>query len=410
MLMTPQWRAGFQALPVVRTPPPYPLNVNTVTGTANGTGSLASPVNSLAIARDLCAGLPNWLIEVVAPESAPLRQEVLFETTENITVRGLNAQKWYIYGSDTISNVWSGSGPVYSKVLNYTLLTQVVVSSLTEVIGAKTFQRKLLQNTTTPTTPAAGEFGYSAGTLYVRLLDSSNPALQTFEVARRNACVSTIGFGTLTIQDGWARHSLVNGWHNGRAGQPIGTGNLNVVNSVAEYHVNGGVGSAGQNESTICTNVECYRIGNDGYNLHAVTGAGYMSLNGCKGSYNGDKAGQSAQGASNHESTYMVINGGEYNYNISGGMVVIETARCDIHGDTQYGPVLMDRNMRLGNTVGTIALQASCAWMDTSSGTVTGDVTVSNGQGTGIKVNTPANVSGANLIHSINNALPDIGV
>lgn len=410
MLMTPQWRSGIQTLPVQRVLPPNPLYVDTVTGTALGTGSISSPVNSLAIAQALCAGLEDWVIKVMAPESNPLRQEITYESSMNLTIEGVSQVPWYIYGSDVVDNVWSGSGPVYSKTLNYTLLTQVVVTSVTEVIGDRTFKRKLLQNTETPLTPSQGEFGYSGGVLYVRMFDDSDPSTHTFEIARRNTCISTIGFGTLTIKDCVARHALVNCLHNGRFGQPLGTGNLVTVDCLTEYAVNGGVGAAGQNESTVCFSTKAFRVANDGFNLHALAGLGYMELNDCIGSYNGDKAGQSAQGASNHEATHMVINGGEYNYNVSGGMVVIETARCDIHGDTVYGSVLMDSNMRLGNTPGPVSLQASCAWMDTSFGTVTGDVTVSNGQGTGIKVNTPANVTGANLINSINNALPDIGV
>ncbi|MEG3495437.1 hypothetical protein V2U99_26605 [Klebsiella variicola] len=66
-------------------------------------------------------------------------------------------------------------------------------------------------------------------------------------------------------------------------------------------------------------------------------------------------------------------------------MVAIENAQCDIHGDTKYGPVVMDGNMRLGNTAGTIASQAGCAWLNYATGIVTGDVTVKNGQGVGVR-------------------------
>ena len=407
-LMTPQWREGVPDIPEPPALPPYPLKVNTVTGTAGGTGSAASPLNTLDAARIMCAGLPNWIIEVYAPESTPLRQEVTYESTEALLIRGEAGQKWFIYGSDVLTNVWDGAGPVYSKTLNYTVLTQVVVQSLTEVIGDRTFQRKMLQNTATPTAPGAGEFGYAGGILYVRLWDSSNPELQTFEVARRNTCVSTIGYGRLTIEDGWARHALVNGWHNGRAGQPLGTGNLHVTNSKAEYCVNGGVGAAGQNEETINTNVECFRVGNDGFNLHVITGAGYMENRGCKGGYSGDKEGQSAQGASNHEHSTLVLKGGEYNWSVSGGMVVIETARCDLIGNSEWGPIIMSANMRLGNTPGPVSTQAACAWLDTSKGTVTGPVLVTGNGGVGVRRAPGATLTGYSNITSTGNALPDI--
>jgi hypothetical protein len=103
----------------------------------------------------------------------------------------------------------------------------------------------------------------------------------------------------------------------------------------------------------------------------------------------------------------MIINGGRYNYNVSGGMVVINSARCDVHGDTVWGPVVMSDNMRLGNTVGTIASQGGIAWMDTSVGTVTGSVTVKNGKGVGKRRAAGAVVVGLSNIISTGNTLAD---
>lgn len=406
MLSTPQWRTGVPHLEVARVRPPNPFQVDTVRGTANGDGTLALPLNSLAAAVAVCAGIEGQVIQVVAPESTPLRQEVNYESSLTLTVEGHGGQNWYIYGSDDLSRAWSGAGPVYSRVLNYTILTQVVVTSLTEVIDGETFKRKLLINTATPTTPGPGEFGYVGGVLYVRLWDSSPAPAQTFEVARRNTCVSTYGSGGLTLRNVVARHALVNGLHNGRSGQPIGTGNLYVLDSLVEYCVNGGVGAAGQNEETICTRVVTRRVANDGYNLHVNSGRGYMELRGCVGSFSGDKAGQSAQGASCHEYSHMVIKGGEYSSSVSGGMVAINDSRCDIYGNTEWGPVVMNRNMRLGNTAGPVSTQASCAWLDSSFGVVMGEVTVSNGKGVGVRAT--AAVEGAQLITSIGNALADV--
>jgi hypothetical protein len=406
MIITPTWRRGAQSPAIMRILPPNPLFVDTVRGTAGGKGTYDSPVNSLGIAQALCAGLGFWVIRVRAPESHPLRQEIVYESTMLLQVEGLDAEPWYIYASEILTGSWAKTGPVYSKVLNYTLLTQVVVTSLTESMAGKSFHPKLLLNTTTPTTPAPGEFGYQGGVLYVRLWDDSAPSLHTLEAARRNTCLSTVGFGALTIKDVVARHALVNCLHNGRFGQPEGTGKLYVQDSLAEYAVNGGVGAAGQNEETICTRVEVNRISNDAFNVHALTGAGYMELRACKGKYSGDKAGQSAQGASCHESTHLVLKGGDYSWSVSGGVVAIETSRCDIHGDTEFGPVVMQRNMRLGNTPGPVSTQAGCSWNDSASGVVTGDVSVLDGKGVGVRAT--AMVIGANLIKSLGNAMPDI--
>ena len=148
------------------------------------------------------------------------------------------------------------------------------------------------------------------------------------------------------------------------------------------------------------------RISNDAFNVHALTGAGYMELRACKGKYSGDKAGQSPQGASCHESTHLVLKGGEYSWSVSSGVVAIEASRCDIHGDTEFGPVVMQGNMRLGNTPGPVSTQAGCSWNDSASGVVSGDVTVSDGKGVGVRAT--AMVVGANLIKSIGNSLPDV--
>lgn len=403
------WRLGVPTYGAIRNYPPNPLYVDTVRGTASGTGSIDNPVNTLSMAQGLCAGLPDYEIRIVAPESNPLRQEVTFDTSLNVTLSGVDNEPWHIYGSEIHTGGFSGAGPVYSKTISYTSVMQVVVTTLTETVADRDdFYFKLVQNTDTPTTPAAGQYGYSDGVIYVRMPDDSNPNLHKIEISRRNFGVATIGFGLLTVNDCVARYCMINGISCGQSSQPAGTGFMTVNNSLVEYCANGGVGGTGRNELITCNNVKAYRISNDGFNQHAPTGgAGKMVLNSCHGSYCGDKAGQSAQGASNHETTTMIINGGTYNHNVSGGMVVIENARCDIHGDTVYGAVVMDGNMRLGNTAGTIANQAGCAWLDSSLGTVTGSVTVRNGLGIGVKRASTASVEGIDLITSVNNAFPD---
>lgn len=409
-MSVPQWwRLGVPTPGVLRNYPPNPLYVNTVSGSATGTGSIDNPVNTLSLALGLCAGLPDYEIKIIAPESSPLRQEVIFDTSMNVTLSGVDGAPWYTFGSEQHTSGWTLSGSVYSKTLGYTSVMQVVATTMTETIGDRSFFYKLVQNTTTPTTPSPGEYGYSSGVIYVRMPDNSNPNSHIIEVSRRNFGVGTIGFGLLTVNDCVARYCMINGISCGQSTQPAGTGYLTVNNSTVSYCANGGVGGTGRNELIICNNVKAWRISNDGFNQHAPTGgAGVMIINGCDGSYNGDKAGQSAQGASNHETTTMILNGGTFNYNVSGGMVVIDTARCDIHGDTQYGPVIMNGNMRLGNTAGTIANQGGCAWLNNSVGTVTGSVTVENGGGVGVRRDSGAVVDGITTIHSINNALPDI--
>lgn len=408
-MVAQDWRTSVYSIPVIRPRPPNPIYVDTIYGSQYGTGSYFNPVNTLSVALSLCAGLPDYQIKVRAPENNPLRQEVTFNTSKDVYISGVDSEPWYIYGSELQVSGWLPiHGGVYRKTLGYTAINQVVVTSINELVVNKIFNLKLSQNIVTPAEPNAGEFGYEAGVIYLNLPDGSNPNFHFIEVSRRNFCVGTIGFGMLTIDDCVSRYAMINGIHNGQSTQPEGTGFLTVSNSLVEYCVNGGVGTSGRNEITVCNNVKAYRIGNDGFNLHAPTGGeGEMVLNDCEGSYCGDKPGESAQGASPHERTKMIINGGKYFGNVS-GIVAIEYANLEIHGDTKYGPVIIDSNLRLGNTPGTIESQASLAWLYDTTGLVTGEVIVKNSGGVGVRRSPSAVVDGINLVKSTNNALPDI--
>lgn len=108
------WRLGVPTYGAIRNYPPNPLYVDTVRGTASGTGSIDNPVNTLSMAQGLCAGLPDYEIRIVAPESNPLRQEVTFDTSLNVTLSGVDNEPWHIYGSEIHTGGFSGAGPVYS--------------------------------------------------------------------------------------------------------------------------------------------------------------------------------------------------------------------------------------------------------------------------------------------------------
>lgn len=407
MLMMPVWRAGTQLLPIKRPLPPNPLYVDT-TVMVPGIGTIDSPVDSLVKAIAMCAGLPDWVIRIKAPKSNPVRTENIYESTEALLIEGWDKEPWHAMGSELVTDWTDIGGGVYSKVLGWTSTSLACVTTMQETIGDRQFEVKLLPNILTPTTPEAGQLGYAGDTVYIRLPGDENPNNHGMEVARRNAALRTRGFGKLVVQDMEGRYFLSAGLTNGLAENPLGTGKLEAIDCLIEYTANNGIGVAGQSETTVCTRVRSYRCANDGFNHHRTSGSAILTLNGCDGSYNGDVAGSSAQGASNHEDTTMIINGGKFNHNVSGGMVVIDTARCDIHGDTEYGPVIMDRNMRLGNTAGSISGQAGCAWLNSSTGLVTGPVTVSNGQGVGVRRNSSAVVNGIGLIASTGNSLPDI--
>ncbi|HDX1996924.1 TPA: hypothetical protein ACS9HG_004308, partial [Escherichia coli] len=178
MSVTQTWRTGIPTPGVLRNYPPNPLYVDSVNGSPSGTGSVDNPVNTLSLALGLCAGLPDYEIKISAPENSPLRQEVIFDTSLDVTLSGVDSEPWYTFGSEKHISGWTQSGQIWRKTLGYTSVLQAVVTTMAETVGDRDdFFFKLVQNTATPTTPAAGEYGYSGGVIYVRLPDDSSPNL-----------------------------------------------------------------------------------------------------------------------------------------------------------------------------------------------------------------------------------------
>lgn len=403
------YRLGTPTPPALRTLPPLPLVVDTVSGSDANVGSAALPVQTLSYAMALCAGLPDWTIKVIAPQATPIRAGFDYNSSFDLTIEGWDDEPWYLYGSTKLETWANTTGTIWRKAGSYAVAPHIIVRDLTETVGDEVWPVRLLPNTTTPTTPAVGQTGYSGGFVYVNMPDGSDPNGHTIEAATRNYGLWTYGEGRLTVRDGVFRHFLLAGVLNGLSTQPDGYGNLTVEDTLIEFAgASGGVTTSGNNEDTVCTRVQSYRALNDGFNHHlgAGGGAALMTLNDCDGSYNGDQAGQSSQGASPHETAHLVINGGRFKYNVS-GVGGIQDAVMDLHGDTVHGAIEISNNMRLGNTVGTIASQAGLFWNDTMSGTVTGSVTVSNNGGVGVRVNTADAVTGLENITSTGNALPD---
>lgn len=408
----PLFRLGQTALGTRRRWPPNPLYVDT-SASPGGSGAIDDPVDTLATALAMVTGLPDYTIRVRTP-SGPIRASFVHNSTFALTIEGWDDEKWQVSGGDLVTGwIDQGGGVWKSPPLGWTAMTHGVVLDLTETFGGIEFPVKLIDGGAT-TTPAEGEVGYVGGAAYVHLPDGADPNAHQIELARRNYGFQTYGSGRLTLRDLDVRTCLAVGALNGLSTQPAGTGFMRVEDSVARFCATAGWAAAGVNEETVFVRAESYRNTNDGFGHHNTGGAALMVLNGCIGSYNGDRADQSSQGCSNHDTTTMIVNGGRFDGNVSGGMVVVGQGRCDIHGDTIWGAVVMDGNMRLGITDPTIAAQAGCAWLETSTGTVTaseaGPVIVSNGLGVGVKVATSASVTGADLITSTGNALPDEGV
>ena len=417
----PTFALGEQAPAVIRPTPPNPLWVDIESGSSGGTGAQNNPLNSLTAAIDLCAGLPDYVIRL--KNSNALRQEIIYFSDKNLTIEAWpDEAPWSLYGSDVLTGWANVSGEIWRTALTISVEPYVIVYGLTETIGDRNWPVRLIPNLSTPTALSRGESGRSGGFLYVRMPDGSDPNLHTLEVTRRNTGFRTYGTGKLILKGGELRHFLLSGALNGNSAMPAGFGKLECRDMLFEFGgTSGAVTASGNNELTDIYNCEAYRSVNDGFN-HRVTvqfpplvgpdypdaGAGIMNVYGCKSSYHGDVAGMSSQGASPHARCVLNIYGGEFKYNVSGGIGGVDEAEQNLIGNSAYGPVYIDNNMRLGNTVGTIASQAGLFYLDLMTGTITGPVYVRNNGGVGVRVAAGATVIGIENITSTGNALPDV--
>lgn len=339
--------------------------VDTVSG--NDANSGATPATAfLTLGAALAAGATT--VKVYAPQLTPLREQLAWTTATNITIECVDpADVFYWYGSNKYANgAWTsvGSG-VYSRdITGYPTTTMVVaVTTLTETVGGVVWPSlRLAENTATPTTPAAGEFGVSGTTLYVRLPGDANPGTHTFELSALGACVHAYGAGRVTIKRG---HFYFSGGRNvlcGLSTQPSGTGKMTLQDCLSAYARDSGFATQGQIEEMIATGSKAYRNGNDGWNHHSTAGAALMSLDNCEGSYNND------EGASPHEDSNLVITDSRFDYNGHGGMNAVDTSSAVISDST------FNANFRLTPDFGN---EAGIHYAAGTSGSLT-NVTVTN--------------------------------
>ncbi len=412
MLMGQSGRLLRAAPRFIRPRPPAAIYVNT--GAAGGGDGLKdTPYNNLSDALKRVDGFQGGVIRLKTPTDAlTVRVQTDYTSAFDVTIEPWEDEDDYkMYGSAQHTSGWADQGGgVWSKSLGYTLIGPIVVPTMTETVGdVSTWFLKLLPNVATPTTPAAGEYGYTGGTAYVHLPDGEVPNDHTLEVPRINFSLFTNGAGKLTAKKGIFRYHVVAGTMVGQSTQPDGSGYMDLYDCLHQYGENG-PSSTGKFELLRCFRCVSQRHANDGYNIHAPVPGGAATLAelfDCDGSYNGDVQNASAQGCSAHEACTLDVYGGTYNYNVSGGQVSIDDAEVNlIADDPEWGAIMIENNMRLGNVGGTIQSQAACAWMDNCSGSVTGPVYVRNNQGIGVKVE-DGTVTGLENIVSTGNGAPD---
>jgi len=337
---------------------------------STGDGSSATPYASLQKAFTIAANLDR-LILVRAPKSNPT---FLFATTSGTGTIVVDSwdygQPWWMHGMATSTSGWTAvGGGIYSRTTSRTTVN-VLSLSHTETVGDRTFYRQLTQNTVTPTTPAAGEFGYSSNVLYVHLWNDDNANSCTImhpTTSTNTSPIAKTGAGTLTLRNG----RFIAGNLQITAAT---AGTMNLESCEGIY-----AGSNGtfqwDGANGYAKDCRGWRSINDGFNVH---GTSVVQLINCDGSYNED------EGASPHDTSSLTVCGGQYRYNGSGGVTAVGTSKLYV-----VDHPLFERNQRLNVNAGEGAITVH-------DSTVTGRIdsaVVRNNYGPGIIVKSGATFS-----------------
>lgn len=305
--------------------------VDTVAGDdANSGRSSTSPYKTWrqVDASIRAANQSSPTIYINAPEYAPLRiprgTGIIKDDGGTLQFLPMNpGVKWHMYGTETVTTGWThqGSG-VYSRP--HSLLSVVNPIALVETLlddhGQPT---RIFKRATTETAPAAGEYGYSGGTYYIRLPGNANPNAHRIDIVSVTVLMRADNNSTITLGHGHLRggqNAVVYALGNGGA--------IYAHDTTAELSFQIGAWAT-------TANVRIMRLercvgryaANDGFNHHGNPGAPVlMELIDCEGAYNGD------EGFSPHDDCVSIVRGGHYHHNGSGGITSVGNAVTYLNG------------------------------------------------------------------------------
>lgn len=300
--------------------------VDAASGSDSNSGTTRSaPLLTLAAAKTKHGSSTQpAAIFVRAPQATPFREQFIWDKTVPLTIEPMGREaSWFLYGSEKFTTGWTLGGSVWSRaVTGYaTGCNGVFVSTLTDSDGN---WKRLIENTATPTTPAAGEYGQSivagSGTIYVRLPADASANSHTIECAKRDYGMWARKAELVTTRYGRFYAANVAGH---RTGSTTGgeDGTTVTENSEAWYCNVGGFATAtGTWTSAKYLNCKAFGSLNDGFNIHGgesggfPTGTQLATLTNCESAYNLD------EGSSTHERSSTTITGGRFHHNGSGGI------------------------------------------------------------------------------------------
>lgn len=311
---------------------------------------------SRAVAGIKAAGATDATVVIHAPESNPIREVAAIHIDSGATVRMVSrtpGQKWHLSGAQRITSGWTHvGGGVYSRAvaIGTDAAPVALVPTLLDRDGQST--RIFTRNTATPTTPAAGEYGYTGGTYYLRLPGDANPNQHTVEIATAyNLLVSLTG-SSLHLSDAalMGAQSKVALSTGGSSPARI----MTATDSDAWFAGDSCWGTTGDNRGMTLTRCRGWYAANDGFNHHANAGnAAIMELIDCEGFWNSD------EGVSPHDDTRLILRGGSFHHNGHGGLTSVQNAVTQLSGTEFYANRVYDTTLTGKDSGGVSILEQS---------------------------------------------------
>jgi Right handed beta helix region len=357
------------------------LYVDSIVGNdANDGLSRALPKLTLDGARAALEALGGvGTIRVHAPSTNPVQGYVDFSSGQ-ITIEGMDRSSvWYCErGVTRISpdSAWTDEGGgIFSHALAES--SGVMWVSVPDRNG---FWTKLSLTPSAPTSPRAGQIGYSDGLIYVHLPGDIHPADYTFKRNGVSYLLRASGTARLTIRNAMLRHAV------GSAVELVSDEAQIVCEGCAAQYNGVGFGDSAAGRLT-CRVCFSQRNTFSGF----VTRLSAVILEDCDGSYN-DEDGLSAR----QEST-LRISGGRYHHNGNAGIAAADATILHLND------VEVDHNGRNRNSEGQ---RGGIRFDDRTTGSVL-DCNSHDNAGEGIVCGTSGDLIIVNL-SSTNNTLPDV--
>lgn len=317
--------------------------LDSTAGNDGNTGRTAgAPIKTMArLMQGLKASAPaatTLTALIAAPSEAPLRLNaaMILDMPGSHTVRLLPAnpaRPWYAYGSERITSGWTHTGNgVYSHALTRSSKSGLI-AWVPDLLDADGLPARIHTNAATQTAPAEGEYGWASNIYYLHLPGDRNPNSYAIEIPLIGVVVTAAASGMVCVIEDAELAGSTDPVAHAQAG-----GKIIARRSTAKHGQTGWTTSGstpGTFEGMDCLGTMCV---NDGFNIHG-TGGRSVLIN-CEGAYNDD------EGASPHDSTYLVVVGGRYHHNGSGGITAANQCTLDLL-PYQGVPVEADHNRRI---------------------------------------------------------------